>query len=110
MSWRSTLPEPWCWRSTVSDEVVRIPVDGVLDLHTFKPSEIADLVEEYLLTCLDEGVYQVRIIHGKGKGVQRRIVRSLLDRLEYVSSYRDAEETAGGWGATLVDLVPFVSH
>jgi dsDNA-specific endonuclease/ATPase MutS2 len=67
---------------------------------------VADLVEEYLDTCRVEGIYQVRIIHGKGKGVQRRIVRSLLGRLEYVSTFRDAEETAGGWGATLVDLVP----
>jgi dsDNA-specific endonuclease/ATPase MutS2 len=90
----------------VSDEPVRIPVDGVLDLHTFRPAEVADLVEEYLDTCRVEGIYQVRIIHGKGKGVQRRIVRSLLERLEYVSTFRDAEETAGGWGATLVDLIP----
>ena len=88
----------------MSDEVVRIPVDGVLDLHTFRPDEIADLVEEYLDTCLAEGIYEVRIIHGKGKGVQRRIVRSLLERLVYVDSFRDAEESAGGWGATLVDL------
>ena len=89
----------------MSDEVVRIPVDGVLDLHTFRPEEVADLVEEYLHTCLDEGIYQVRIIHGKGKGVQRRIVRSLLQKLDHVAAFRDAEESAGGWGATLVDLV-----
>jgi dsDNA-specific endonuclease/ATPase MutS2 len=89
----------------VSDEPVRIPVDGVLDLHTFRPAEVADLVEEYLDTCRTEGIYQVRIIHGKGKGVQRRIVRSLLERLDYVTDYRDAEGLAGGWGATVVDLL-----
>ena len=88
----------------MSDEPVQIPVDGILDLHTFRPAEVADLVEEYLDTCRTEGIYQIRIIHGKGKGVQRRIVRSLLQRLEYVSAFRDAEETAGGWGATEVVL------
>ena len=89
----------------MSDEPVRIPVDGILDLHTFRPAEVADLVEEYLDTCRTEGIYQVRIIHGKGKGVQRRIVRSLLERLDYVTDYRDAEGLAGGWGATVVDLL-----
>ncbi|MDF1536533.1 MAG: Smr/MutS family protein [bacterium] len=88
----------------MSDEPVRIPVDGVLDLHTFQPKEVADLVEEYLAVCRSEGILQVRIIHGKGKGVQRRIVRSLLEKLDYVADYRNAEETAGGWGATTVVL------
>jgi DNA-nicking Smr family endonuclease len=88
----------------VSDEPVRIPVDGVLDLHTFQPKEVSDLVEEYLTVCRSEGILQVRIIHGKGKGVQRRIVRSLLERLDYVTTFRDAEGMAGGWGATVVDL------
>ena len=92
-------------RNTVSDETVRIPVDGVLDLHTFRPEDVADVVREYLQVCREERIYQVRIIHGKGKGVQKRIVRSVLDRLEYVHSYRDAEEVSGGWGATVVDLV-----
>jgi dsDNA-specific endonuclease/ATPase MutS2 len=88
----------------VSDEPVQIPVDGVLDLHTFRPGETADVVEEYLNICFEKGIRQVRIIHGKGKGVQRRIVHSLLKRLDFVSSFRVAEETAGGWGATIVNL------
>ena len=88
----------------MSDEPIQIPIDGVLDLHTFRPEETADVVEEYLLACLEKGIRQVRIIHGKGKGVQRRIVHSLLQRLKYVSSYRGAEGTAGGWGATIVNL------
>jgi len=94
------------WRITVSDDFVRIPIDGVLDLHAFRPEETLDVVEEYLHSCLDQGVRQVRIIHGKGKGVQRTAVRKLLERLDAVASFRDAEETAGGWGATVVDLVP----
>ena len=88
----------------MSDEPVHIPVDGVLDLHTFRPDETADVVEEYLNACLEEGISQVRIIHGKGKGVQRRIVHSLLERLEFVVSFQTADETAGGWGATTVTL------
>ena len=88
----------------MSDNPVHIPVDGILDLHTFRPGETADVVEEYLLVCLEKKIDQVRIIHGKGKGVQRRIVHSVLGRLNYVSSFREAEETAGGWGATVVSL------
>lgn len=90
----------------MSDDCVRIPVDGVLDLHTFRPEEILDVVQEYLHCCREQGIHQIRIIHGKGKGVQRRAVRKLLDQLDLVAAYRDAEETAGGWGATVVDLVP----
>jgi len=88
----------------VSDEPVPIPIDGVLDLHTFRPGETADVVEEYLLVCLGKRISQVRIIHGKGKGVQRRIVHSLLKRLDFVSSFSGADEMAGGWGATIVTL------
>ena len=94
-------------RIVVEDEqeLVRVrPVDGVLDLHTFRPDETAELVEEYLRICLEDNISQVRIIHGKGKGVQRRIVHSLLQRLDFVSSFQAAEETAGGWGATTVTL------
>jgi DNA-nicking Smr family endonuclease len=88
----------------VSDEPVRIPINGVLDLHTFRPDETAALVEEYLSACMETGISQVRIIHGKGKGVQRKIVHSLLEKLDCVSSFTGADETAGGWGATIVNL------
>jgi len=81
-----------------------MPVDGVLDLHTFRPEETSDVVEEYLLVCLEKRISQVRIIHGKGKGVQRRIVHSLLNLLDFVSAFKGAEETGGGWGATIVTL------
>lgn len=88
----------------MSDEPFQIPVDGVLDLHTFRPDETADVVEEYLRVCQEKGIRHVRIIHGKGKGVQRRIVHSVLGRLQFVESFKGAEETGGGWGATVVTL------
>jgi DNA-nicking Smr family endonuclease len=82
---------------------VEYPIDGVLDLHTFHPKEIKDLVPEYIRACLEKEIYQVRIIHGKGKGVLRRIVHSILDDLPEVEAYWQ-EGNAGSWGATLVRL------
>jgi DNA-nicking Smr family endonuclease len=84
-------------------EPVEIPIDGVLDLHMFAPKEAASVVEEYLRACLDKGIYDVRIVHGKGKGVLRRIVHSLLDRHPRVAEYR-LDSGASGWGATVVRL------
>jgi DNA-nicking Smr family endonuclease len=80
------------------------PIDGVLDLHQFAPSETREVVLEYLNECRRRGIYSVRIIHGKGIGVQREIVRSLLEHHPEVVGYRQ-EEGAGGWGATVVDLI-----
>jgi DNA-nicking Smr family endonuclease len=82
---------------------VEYPIDGVLDLHTFHPKEIKDLVPEYIRACLENDIYQVRIIHGKGKGVLRRIVHSILDNLPEVEAYWQ-EGSAGSWGATVVRL------
>ena len=89
-----------------SGDPVEVPLDGVLDLHVFQPREIRSVVEEYLLACREEGVLEVRVIHGKGKGVQRKAVRDLLSAMPVVRAFRNAEDTAGGWGATLVDLFP----
>ena len=88
------------------DAPVRVPIDGVLDLHTFHPRELPDLLPEYLAACRARGILEVRIIHGKGTGALRRTVHALLGRLPEVASFRPADETGGGWGATLVLLRP----
>ena len=85
---------------------MKIPIDGTLDLHAFAPREIADVVEAYIEACRERGVLQVRFIHGKGKGVQRRAVQRLLSRHPAVRRFRTADESGGGWGATLADLLP----
>ena len=86
------------------DEPIHLPIEDALDLHAFQPKEIASVVEEYLHECARAGFVEVRLIHGKGGGVQRAIVRLVLDRHPAVFSYRDAPAEAGGWGATLVIL------
>lgn len=85
---------------------VELPIDGVLDLHTFSPAEVKDLVGDYLDECAARGITAVRIIHGKGRGHLRRIVHGVVSRHGLVASYRLADEAAGGWGATLVTLRP----
>ena len=87
-------------------EPVAIPIDGVLDLHTFRPRDVRILVPEYLAACRERGVLEVRIIHGKGDGTLRRTVHALLERDAGVRNYRLAGPDAGGWGATLVALSP----
>jgi len=87
------------------DEVFKLPIDGVLDLHTFSPKEVKDLVPEYIGECLRLGIMEIRIIHGKGTGTLKAIVHSLLEKDPRVASFRDAGLDAGGWGATIVRLV-----
>lgn len=84
----------------------RLPIDGTLDLHAFRPQEVADLVGEYLEACHEAGILSVRIVHGKGVGALRRTVEAVLRRHPRVASFCAADESAGGWGATLVDLRP----
>jgi DNA-nicking Smr family endonuclease len=81
-----------------------------LDLHTFQPRECADVVTEYLRAAHEAGMTAVRIVHGKGTGTLRRIVHSVLASHPAVRSYRLADERAGSWGATLVELHPVELH
>ena len=85
---------------------IEIPIDGTLDLHTFRPQDIGELVPAYLAECREQGILEVRIVHGKGTGSLRRSVHSVLERLPEVASFRLAGEQRGGWGATLVELEP----
>lgn len=85
-------------------EPVELPIDGVLDLHTFRPNEVADLVGDYLDECQKRDIAEVRIIHGKGKGTLRRTVHAVLERRDDVADYGLAPPERGGWGATLVTL------
>jgi len=85
-------------------EPVKIPIEDVLDLHTFRPQDIPDLLQDYLTECICCGIYTVRIIHGKGKGIQKKRVQGILANSPLVKSFSDAPPEAGGWGATLVQL------
>ncbi len=84
----------------------RIPIDGTLDLHSFRPSEVKDLLTEYLRECRMRGILQVRIIHGKGTGVLRQTVHAILEGHADVVSFAPAGEGGGGWGATIALLRP----
>ena len=88
----------------MNDEPVEIPITDTLDLHPFRPEEIKDVAREYLLEAHARGFRQVRLIHGRGIGVQRERIRSLLATLEFVDAYQDADGSGGGWGATIVLL------
>lgn len=84
---------------------IEMPIDGVLDLHTFNPKELPDLLDDYLSACHEKGIFAVRVIHGKGTGMQKARVRSLLAKHPLVRGFADAPPEAGGWGATLVSLI-----
>ena len=86
------------------DDAIELSLTDVLDLHSFPPSEVADVVRSYLEVAQENGWTHVRIIHGKGRGVQRRTVRKLLERDPRVAAFSDAPGDAGGWGATSVTL------
>ena len=87
-------------------EPIQIPIEDVLDLHTFRPQDIADLLENYFDECIKANIFSVRVIHGKGKGIQKRQVHKVLQKNPRVKSFNDAPPEAGGWGATVVDLKP----
>ena len=83
-----------------------LPINGVLDLHTFRPCDAADVVREYVGECRRRGILEVRIIHGKGIGALRATVHAALKRMPEVAAFYTAPENAGGWGATVAELRP----
>ena len=89
---------------TWEGDPVVVPITDTLDLHHFKPSEVPDLIDEYIHACRKEGILNVRIIHGKGKGILKERVRSILARHPQVHSFSDAN--MGNWGATSAVLSP----
>ena len=82
---------------------VEIPIDGTLDLHTFRPQEVHDLIPDYLALCYEEGISEVTIIHGKGTGALRETVHALLKRHPLVREFHLDRDT-GNWGVTRVTL------
>ena len=87
-----------------NDKPIEYPIDGTLDLHHFAPSDTKDVLLEYIKVCLEKNIYTLRIVHGKGIGVKREIVQSVLDKHPQVKKYRHESGSGGGWGATVVDL------
>jgi DNA-nicking Smr family endonuclease len=83
---------------------VKIPIEDILDLHTFKPIDVPDLLNDYFTACIGKSIYSVRIVHGKGRGILKKKVHELLKKNQMVASFRSAPSEAGGWGATLVEL------
>jgi len=86
------------------DEPFRIPIEDTIDLHSVSPQDAKAVIEEYLIEARAAGFTALRIIHGKGIGVRREMVRKVLNQHPFVISFRDAPAEAGGWGATLVTL------
>ena len=89
-----------------ADAPVVVPVGDALDLHSFAPADVPSVVEEYLAAARAAGLVEVRLIHGRGRGVQKARVQALLARLPGVVAAREAPADRGGWGATVVTLAP----
>lgn len=87
-------------------EPIPLPIDGVLDLHTFRPQDVKEVVNEYLAACREKGILEVRVVHGKGIGRLRQTVHALLQKHPDVTSFSVAGEAYGGTGATFVHLRP----
>ena len=82
---------------------IHLPIDGVLDLHMFAPKDAVSVVDEYFRACMDKGIYEVKIIHGKGKGVIRRTVHAFLEKHPLVLDFK-LDSGPSGWGASIVHL------
>lgn len=83
---------------------IQIPITDELDLHTFDPHDLPNLIDDYIEACQEKGIFSVRIIHGKGKGILKKRLQSILQKHPQVQSFKNAPPEAGGWGATQVDL------
>ena len=92
------------WIAMEEDEIIQYPVEDSIDLHTFRPDEVKDLLQDYLEAASEKGFEEVRIIHGKGTGTLRRMVHAVLAGHPLVISFREAGPEAGGWGATMAVL------
>ncbi len=88
----------------MENEPIEMPITDVLDLHTFLPKEVPDLLDDYFQACVQKGIFSLRVIHGKGTGVLKKRVQSLLKKHPLVASFSEAPANAGAWGATLVEL------
>ena len=88
----------------MTESAFEIPFDGTLDLHTFSPKDVKSLIPAYIDECVQRGIAQIRIVHGKGTGTLRRIVHAALDHHPAVTAYRHEGGSGGSWGATVVDL------
>jgi DNA-nicking Smr family endonuclease len=97
-------PKPRPDPELLDDEVAVLPIEDAIDLHGFQPRDIPSVVEDYLEAAHAKGFREVRLIHGKGKGVQRQRVRELLERHPLVERFVNAPGSRGGWGATVVWL------
>ena len=97
-------PPPAAPSSSGDDQPLEIPIEDSLDLHTFRPEDVGELLPEWIEACRAAGLKELRVIHGKGTGALRRSVEAILGRHPLVRSFRTAHEDAGGWGATLVTL------
>jgi DNA-nicking Smr family endonuclease len=85
-------------------EPIKMPITDIIDLHTFQPKEVPDLLDDYFSECIDAGIFSVRIIHGKGHGILKKRVHAILQKHSLVESFTVAPPEAGGWGATIVKL------
>lgn len=99
MSASSSAPAP-------EEAPVPLPITGELDLHTFRPSDLGELIPAYLAECAAHRIREVRIVHGKGTGTLRTTVHALLKRSPLVLSFRSGDEHSGSWGATIATLRP----
>lgn len=86
------------------EEPVEMPINGILDLHTFSPKDVKELLPAYFDECMAKGIFQVRVIHGKGTGALREFVHAQLRKSELVDSFNLADQSAGSWGSTIVCL------